>query len=134
MSRRHYVFVLMAFMMVCSARASAQSALPDAVRLAEVTDQSGIERITTEFRRDLKSVGSKATITRCTHVVDFVQDMPSGHDSSFGAICAVNDGGMEKHWLMCDDWMIGKFTATDGFIPTTEGVGEFIYVHCPPGG
>lgn len=115
-------------------RTIAQTAPPKTVRITEVTDQAYIGRIITSLQGDLRSVGSKVTITRCTHVIDFVEDMPFGHDSSFGAICLVNDGGTEKQWLMCDDWMVGKFTATDQFTPTTEEIGEFIYNHCPPGG
>jgi hypothetical protein len=104
------------------------------VNITGVTDQPSIDRITGEFRKDLKSLGSDATVVRCTRVVNYVQQMPSGHDSSFGATCEVLDGGLKKIWTMCDDWMIGKFHATDRPISTMKDIGDFIYAACPPGG
>lgn len=69
----------------------------------------------------------------CHHAIYYYQD-GAGHDSSYGAICAVAKGGVRKDWMMCNDWMVGKFTVTGQFEPTLDAVEKFVHDHCPPGG
>ncbi len=122
-----------AFVTLSFAGPPARAALPDTVHLTDVTDHARIERMTDEFRDDLESVDSHATIKQCAHAVDVALDTQAGQEASFGAICTIDDQGTEKRWLMCDDWRVGKFHATDEFTPTTEAIGAFVYTYCAPG-
>jgi hypothetical protein len=105
--------------------------LPPHVAFSEAKDPGDRTRIIANLNDNLNGLGVSAKIEKCTAIYNYVEDMPSGRDSSFGAICTLTTG---RQLLMCDDWFVGKFTMTGSFALTRDNIRYFIQYNCPPGG
>jgi hypothetical protein len=101
-------------------------------RVKKVTDSAQILRQTRDFERSLSSLGGRVPL-RCTHMIELLPN--AGRDISYGAICEVIDAGSSRTIMVCDDTMIGKFTAkTSGFARNDDELIQFTKANCPPGG
>jgi hypothetical protein len=110
-----------------------QSDLPANVKLRDVKLPAEKARILSSLQVSLTHIGLDAKVGECSLMIDYLQDLPSGKDSSFGAVCEVTSSRDTVNIAMCDDWMIGKFTLTPGSM-NREQLGIFIESNCPPGG
>jgi hypothetical protein len=104
------------------------------VHINPITDDSELRETLSQIKDDLVRFVPSATPINCSNLIDYVEDMPFGHDSSFGAICKIKSQGAIKQVTLCDDRMVGKFFQSEEVMETAERVGVFIQTHCPPGG
>src|ERR1019366_3549594 len=123
--------IVVACVIVLTECAIADTLVPGRVRTSSITDPTQLQWIRAEFQFQL---GHEGYVAECHHAIDYVEDMLAGHDSSYGAICAVAESGVKKDWMMCNDRIVGKFAKTDHFDSTADAVTNFIQDHCPPGG
>lgn len=136
MVARHIAFAIALVLTVTPTVTAAQtgeSDLPPNVKLRDVTLPTERNRISSSLQDDLTRMGFDAKIGDCSLVIDYIQDMPAGKDSSFGAMCNVNSARGSANLVMCDDRMVGKFTLTSSVI-NREQLGLFIERNCQPGG
>ena len=113
------------------ATASSEDDIPPGTSITPVVNAFARAKIIADLNRSLARLGKGVRIVSCSQIYDYVQPMPSGHDTSFGAICKLRSGA---EVLMCDDRMVGKFSMTEAFSGGTETVGIFTALNCPPGG
>lgn len=85
------------------------------------------------LQNDLARIGFDAKIVECGPIIEYVEQMSSGHDSSFGAVCRVKSEHGVASLMMCDDWMVGKFTLAPRS-GDRDGLDSFVAKNCPPGG
>ncbi|MBS0376738.1 MAG: hypothetical protein JSR73_19350 [Proteobacteria bacterium] len=111
--------------------AAAETPPPSTVRATQSSDATELQRIRAEFQFE---VGHAGYVAECHNLVFYVDEAPSGRDSSYGAVCTIAAGGVRKDWLMCNDTMVGTFTKTDHFEDSPTFVTNFIHDHCAPGG
>lgn len=110
-----------------------EAALPASVRLEVVSLPDQRAKIVASLQESLDQIGLAAKIDRCELIVAYFDDLGSGRDSSYGADCAVTSAKGSESLVMCDDWMVGKFTLAPGAM-TRDELGRFIRNNCPPGG
>lgn len=112
---------------------SDEAALPARVRLQDVSLPAEKAKIVSSLQEDLVQIGMDAEISDCSLVLDYFDDSGSGRDSSFGADCDVGSAKGPRSLVMCDDWLVGKFTLAIGAMKR-EQLGRFIRNNCPPSG
>jgi hypothetical protein len=121
----------------------------------EVTDEGLKKEIFRRFETSLGELGSPAHIDKCAFVLEY-RDSRNVRDFSVGALCRVDVGSAKRVLLMCDDWMIGRFTlkrdwsmevpspgayildnpslmSPTAYVNLRESIGSFIKYECPPG-
>ena len=125
---------LLALLMACAGVAQAQPSLPSTVTLSPILDASEKRDTISQIRNDLSRSSPGAKLLDCQTLIDYVEQMPSGHDSSFGAVCKVRSQGSAKRVTLCDDRMVGKFYQSDAVVATPGQIGLFVRAHCSPGG
>lgn len=123
-----------AILLAVGGTAHAQSSLPSTVKIYPITDATEARETLSQIKDDLKQFAPSAKLIDCSNLVDYIEDMPSGHDSSFGAVCNIEIRGAFKRLTLCDDRMVGKFFESDEVIEAAERIGLFVRAHCPPGG
>jgi hypothetical protein len=97
-----------------------------------VTDTATIKRVSRDFERSLKLVGFRGQL-RCVRMIRLLPN--SGRDTSYGAICEIQNTSSSRMVMACDDTMIGKFTfKTSGFAVDDQELSSFTEFNCPPGG
>ena len=107
--------------------------LPASVRLDVVSLPDQKAKIIASLQEGLDQIGFEAKIDQCELIVTYVDDVGSGRDSSYGADCAVKSVKGTQSLVMCDDWLVGKFTLAPGMMRRDQ-LGRFIRNNCPPGG
>ncbi|HEY1880170.1 MAG TPA: hypothetical protein VGG68_09580 [Caulobacteraceae bacterium] len=129
------VFILAIVALAPGARAAQADdpALPAGVRLEVVSLPVEKTRIIASLQEGLGQIGLDAKIDQCELILDYFDDRGSGRDSSYGADCTVTSAKGPESLVMCDDWMVGKFTLAPGAMPR-DRLGRFIRDNCPPGG
>ena len=125
---------LLALLMACAGVAQAQPTLPSTVTLSPILDASEKRDTISQINDDLSRSSPVAKLLGCQTLIDYVEQMPSGHDSSFGAVCKVRSQGSVKRVTVCDERMVGKFYESDEVVATPGQIGLFVQAHCPPGG
>jgi hypothetical protein len=127
-------WAILALAVASGARAaqSDDAALPAGVRLEVVSPPAEKARIIASLQEGLGQIGLDAKIGQCELILAYFDDRGSGRDSSYGADCAVTSAKGTQSLVMCDDWMVGKFTLAPGAMPR-DRLGRFIRDNCPPG-
>jgi hypothetical protein len=119
--------------------AYAQEALeanPSSATVVDITDPKQTHRITADFQRRLTELGSDRTVTSCDPLIQYygpVTNTPR-RASSFGAACVLSGKERPIHVVMCDDFMIGKFSLGPPGSANKERLIRFTKDNCPPGG
>ena len=103
-------------------------------RVSSVSSPERRKEIITALESGLRHIGSSAKVERCDSIMEFVQQEPSGKDSSWAAVCRVSIGAVTHSLLACNDELVGKFTVTENVITSATAIEQFIAVNCPPGG
>ncbi len=122
--------------LLCALVAGASNARDDArhsARIIDVNSQTEKSDIVSIFQKDLHRIGYSATIDGCDIAIDYFENMPSGRDSSVGAVCRIRSANVSASLIMCDDRLVGKFTLAPGTASRDE-LADFIGRNCPPGG
>jgi hypothetical protein len=134
-SRSGFVLVLAVLLVSCVAVVSAgeaQTTLSQhSVGIRYVINRQQINSIVDQFRGQLRSSGSNASVIACNNVAELTVE--GVKDFSFGAVCTVENGNNRLTLLMCDDSSAGKFTWGEAGSLTREDVVRFIKRNCPPG-
>ena len=102
-------------------------------RIIPVTSPEKMASIRKDLGSSLDASRPGSNISGCDQILSV---MPlQGRDESFVAICTVSSPQATRRMLMCDDTMVGKFTAVDA-APTADkrSLEAFLRMHCPPGG
>jgi|GEM_PF-2097545 hypothetical protein len=134
--RSGFVFLLVALLASCVSVVSAGEAemtlSQHSFGIRYVTDRKQINYVVDQFRGQLERLGSNAGVIACDNVTELTET--GIKDSSFGAVCTVQNGDNRLNVLMCDDSLAGKFTWGESGSLTREDVLRFIKRNCPPGG
>lgn len=139
MSARHsnlpgYILTVVAIWLLAPSSRAAQSdeaALPAHVRLQDVGLPDERAKIVSSLQESLDQIGFDAKISDCALMLDYFDDAGSGRDSSYGADCTVRSAKGSESLVLCDDWLVGKFTLAPGAM-AREQLGRFIRNNCPP--
>lgn len=100
-----------------------------------VTDEKQSKWYVDELQKSLASQSPQSRITSCDVVVRTNED--TGHDDIYGGSCMVSvDGKKEMRLVMCDDYMVNKFTTTNKYFygASLDVIGTFLRTNCPAGG
>ena len=108
-----------------------EAALPAHVRVQVVSLPDEKAKIIASLQEGLDQIGLDTKISDCALVLDYFDDSRAGRDSSYGADCAVRSTKGTEGLVMCDAWLVGKFTLTPGAM-RREQLGQFIRNNCPP--
>ena len=114
--------------------AHAQSALPSTVRFSPITNAAEKSKTVSQIKDDLRQKTPGSTLSGCNMLIDVIEGLPVGHDTSFGAVCRISTQGKIQRVTLCDDRMIGKFFESAQIAKGPEQLGLFVQAHCPPGG
>jgi hypothetical protein len=124
--------VLVALIAIAPVIVSAQPPLD--VRITDVTQDANQKAAILQALQS--HVGGQ--IMNCALMITYTQQVRSGRDSSYGAVCTVRLMGLPAQTHeMCDDWLVGKFTDVPvgvGEVPDQWVLARFIEQHCTPGG
>jgi hypothetical protein len=103
--------------------------------ISDIMIKSEIDEVVSGFQASMSLLSKEATITSCSIAVNYFAT-GAGRDYSTGAFCEVRIGDISRSILMCDDKMVGKFTAKIiNYIYTIDRneVVHFVRENCPPG-
>jgi hypothetical protein len=105
-------------------------------KVANVNEPKQINQIIHNFQQRLVELGSDKQVTACDNLIYYYGQVShtSRRAVSFGGVCVLSNKGRPLHVMMCNDYMIGKFTLGGTDRHTREGVSRFIKNNCPPGG
>ncbi len=135
-SRSGFVFLLAVLLASCAAVVSAGEAemtlSQHSFGIRYVTDRKQINYVVDQFRGQLGRLGSNAGVIACNNVTELTET--GIKDSSFGAVCTVQNGDNRLTVLVCGDSLAGKFTWEESGSLTRGDVLRFIKRNCPPGG
>jgi hypothetical protein len=135
---RRFVFIsLLAILPAfCGGMVSAQESgvtlNPHSIRIRYLTDKKQVNYVVDQFRNQLRRTGSSAGIIACIHVTEVAEE--GIKNSSFGAVCTVQNGNDRLTVLMCGDSLGGKFSWEESGDLSAENVARFIRRNCPCGG
>ena len=115
-----------------------------AQEITVVLKTTEVERLMGQLQKALNELSPAAKIQRCDPVV---QESAGTLDEIYGAFCSVSVHHKNFRLLMCDDRMVGKFTASLAYnvfdvrggrhgLPALplEIIVDFVNTNCPPGG
>jgi uncharacterized membrane protein YhaH (DUF805 family) len=115
---------------------AAPPAQPEPEEPPIVTVANGPARasIIRDFQDDLRTAKSDGRVRDCRLAIDYVSAAPAGKDTSWGAVCTVEQGSREQDVMACDDRLLGKFTMRYQFTESWPALIDFVGRNCPPGG
>lgn len=91
-------------------------------------------QILANIKKELEVRMSGEELQECHSMINYVQEMLSGRDSSWGAFCTVKTGSIAKIFMVCDDWLVGKFALEPSDRSEPVRSAKFVQEKCPPGG
>ena len=104
--------------------AEPQTRLPfRSFRIRYVTDRNQVNHIVDQFRYQLSRFDSNAGIIACRNVAELTEE--GSANTSFGAVCTIQNGINKATVLMCDDNLHRKFTFGETGSMTRENVVSF---------
>jgi hypothetical protein len=115
---------------VVAAPVRATTSPSDNVSVADADTRVRIKGILSEYLSNMQPTWK---LRQCSTAVSYHPPMPSGHDSSWGAVCIVDVGGKPQGRWFCGDWMVGTFSSRLGGDTTAERLGRFVASECQPG-
>jgi hypothetical protein len=110
--------------------------LPSSATVVDVTDPEQIHRIISNFQQRLVELGSDRQVTTCDPLIYYYGQVTntSRRGFSFGGTCVLSGKGPTLHLMMCNDFMIGKFSLKGWGNMNKEHLSHFTRENCPPGG
>jgi hypothetical protein len=104
--------------------------------VVDVTDPKHIHWIIDNFQQQLIQLGSDRKVTACDSLIQYYGPVTNTarRGYSFGAACVLSGKDRPIHVVMCDDFMVGKFTLGPPGAKDKERLIRFTRDNCPPGG
>lgn len=106
------------------------------VEVMPITEAGAKLSVINEFDSKLRRLGiPKGSIISCDYVIELIQQVSTGRDTSYGAVCTLKGGAQGAGYTLniCDDVMIGKLTLGNGDM-SYYGFAKFTLFNCPAGG
>ncbi len=127
-------FILVTLFFGSVGESEAETNLPATIRLSLIEDAAEKRVTIDQIKGDLRHADPETTLVDCTILINYVEQMPSGHDTGYGGACQVVSRGKATRITLCNDRMVGKFFESAQVVDEPEQIGFFIHTHCPPGG